>query len=166
MSRQGPAGKFRIQPGFQDGYGTQGANDQSPKLKSLRCVFCSIDKPLDAFSQTQIQKATFNRKLYHESNLLIICAFLLIILLPAYAPPSYSKGQKAKQISCKQCTASVNCTLTCMTCSKTKPLESFAKVQRKHAEKARCLKCMKKREEEDLDDSEYDSDDDSDPYGP
>ncbi|KAL0092556.1 hypothetical protein J3Q64DRAFT_1719539 [Phycomyces blakesleeanus] len=144
MSRQGPAGKFRIQPAFQDGYGTQGANDQSPKLKSLRCVFCSIDKPLDAFSQTQIQKATFN----------------------PYAPPSYNKGTKAKQISCKQCTASVNSTLTCMTCTKTKPLESFAKVQRKHAEKARCLKCMKKREEEDLDDSEYDSDDDSDPYGP
>ncbi|KAI7863611.1 hypothetical protein BDF14DRAFT_1842565 [Spinellus fusiger] len=139
MSRNGPAGKIHLENAFHNGHSTQGANDQSPKIKSLRCIFCSMDKPLDAFSQTQIQKATFN----------------------PYAPPSYNKGLKSKQISCKQCTAGVTVSLTCMLCTIKKPLEQFAKVQRKHNEKARCLKCMKKREEEDVDDSDYDSEYDS-----
>lgn len=44
----------------------------------------------------------------------------------AYAPPGWNK--KPKQIICKQCTAKQTVTLTCMTCTKTKPLEQFAKV--------------------------------------
>ncbi|KAG0178299.1 hypothetical protein DFQ28_008101 [Apophysomyces sp. BC1034] len=97
------------------------------------------DKQLDAFSKTQIQKATVN----------------------PYAPPGYNKQKK--HISCKQCTASQTSSLTCMTCTRTKPLEDFAKSQRRNAEKARCLNCMKKREEEHISDSE-DVSDDSDCY--
>jgi len=48
-----------------------------------------------------------------------------------------------------------------MICTKTKPLEGFAKAQRRNAEKARCLACMKKYHEEDI----YDSEEDSDDYG-
>ncbi|KAI7856113.1 hypothetical protein BDC45DRAFT_72958 [Circinella umbellata] len=127
MSRQGPAGKFRIQPIQNEGYGALGSNDQTPTLKTLKCVFCD--------------QATFN----------------------PYAPPGYN-NKKPKNITCKQCTAKQTASLQCMTCTKTKPLEQFAKNQRKHAEKARCLKCMKKREDEDMNDSDpdYSSDEDSD----
>lgn len=73
-----------------------------------------------------------------------------------------------------------------MICSKTQPLDKFAKVillkkkkisapsdviftctkksQRRNAEKARCIKCIKKREEEDVWASDPDSDSD-DEYG-
>lgn len=45
----------------------------------------------------------------------------------AYAPPGYNK--KSKNITCKQCTAKQTASLQCMTCTKTKPLEQFAKVK-------------------------------------
>ncbi|KAI8140733.1 hypothetical protein BJV82DRAFT_622298 [Fennellomyces sp. T-0311] len=142
MSRQGPAGKFRVTPAYQEGYGAYMANDQTPTVKKLRCVFCNEEKQLDAFSKTQIAKATYN----------------------PYAPPGWNK--KPKNITCKKCTAKQINSLQCMTCTETKPLEQFAKNQRRHSEKARCLKCMKKREEEDMNDSDpdYSSDDDDDPY--
>ncbi|KAI9493668.1 Stc1 domain-containing protein [Zychaea mexicana] len=138
MSRQGAAGKFRIQPAVQDGYGAFRANDQAPAIKTLRCVFCDQEKQLDAFSKTQVAKATHN----------------------PYAPPGWNKKQKT--VTCKQCTAKQSATLQCMTCTLKKPLEQFAKNQRKHAERARCLKCMAKREEEDMNDSDpdYSSDED------
>ncbi|KAI8890015.1 hypothetical protein K501DRAFT_237674 [Backusella circina FSU 941] len=121
------------------GHSSAGSNNQAETLKTLKCVFCNEDKPLDAFSATQIQKATFN----------------------PYCPPSYNK--KKKTVSCKKCTSTQNTSLTCMICSKTKPLEHFAKSQRKNAEKARCILCIKKREEEDVWDSDdTDSDDDYD----
>lgn len=44
----------------------------------------------------------------------------------AYAPAGYNN--KKKTITCKQCTAKQTVTLTCMTCTKTKPLEQFARV--------------------------------------
>ncbi|KAI8642569.1 Stc1 domain-containing protein, partial [Parasitella parasitica] len=96
------------------------------------------DKPLDAFSATQIQKATHN----------------------PFAPPSFNS--KKKTISCKKCTPTQTTHLTCMICSKNLPLDKFAKSQRRNAEKARCIKCIKKREDEDVwaSDTETDSDDD------
>ncbi|CDH56129.1 hypothetical protein RO3G_16263 [Lichtheimia corymbifera JMRC:FSU:9682] len=134
----GPAGKFHIEASWNEAHGTYRANDQMPLPKTLKCIFCDQEKQLDAFSKTQLAKATFN----------------------PYAPAGYNN--KKKTITCKQCTAKQTVTLTCMTCTKTKPLEQFARNQRRHNEKARCLKCMKKREEEDMNDSDpdYSSDDD------
>ncbi|KAI8074689.1 hypothetical protein BC940DRAFT_288845 [Gongronella butleri] len=106
----------------------------------LTCSFCSEEKLLSAFSKTQVMKATYN----------------------PYAPPGWNN--KKKVISCKACTAGQNTKMKCMTCEKVQPLENYAKSQRKHADKARCLKCMKKREEEDVWNSASDSDD-SDPEG-
>ncbi|KAI8335736.1 hypothetical protein BC941DRAFT_338224, partial [Chlamydoabsidia padenii] len=108
---------------------------QLASVTHLRCTFCDMDKPLDAFSKTQIMKGTFN----------------------PHAPPSVN-AQK-KHVSCKACTLGSNKSMRCMTCAKHMPLEQFAKSQRKHADRARCLKCMKKREEEDVWASESDSDD-------
>ncbi|KAI9366329.1 Stc1 domain-containing protein [Pilaira anomala] len=123
-------------------FSTSGANSGQGGPTSLRCVFCKEEKPLDAFSQTQIQKATHN----------------------PYAPVSYNK--KAKLISCKKCSPTQQTHLTCSICSKTQPLDKFAKSQRRNAEKARCIKCNKKREEEDVwaSDPETDSDDEFDQY--
>lgn len=45
----------------------------------------------------------------------------------AWAPPNYNK-KKQQQICCKQCTPGQSTSLTCMICTKTKPLEGFAKV--------------------------------------
>ena len=133
---------------------------------------------MDSFFNNSREK----KKQYKLSN--CCCCFFYL----AYAPPGYN-NKKPKNITCKQCTAKQTASLQCMTCTKTKPLEQFAKVkkfthrsyvkrnkkklimyvyisqnQRKHAEKARCLKCMKKREDEDMNDSDpdYSSDEDSD----
>ncbi|KAI7908059.1 Stc1 domain-containing protein [Cokeromyces recurvatus] len=140
MSHQGPAGRFNNF--VQNMNKPSGPNAQIQQLKTLRCVFCNMDKPLDAFSSTQIQKATYN----------------------PYAPPSYNN--KKKTIRCKKCTPTQTTHLTCMVCSKTQPLDKFAKSQRKNAEKARCLKCIKKREEEDVwaSDPDTDSEDDFEAY--
>ncbi|CAO3611763.1 unnamed protein product [Mucor hiemalis] len=119
-------------------YGNTGANSVQDIPKTLRCVFCKTDKPLDAFSQTQIAKATYN----------------------SYAPPSYNN--KAKTISCKKCSPTQQTHLTCMICNKTQPLDKFAKNQRRNAEKARCLKCNKKRDEEDVWASDPDTDSEND----
>ncbi|KAG2194237.1 hypothetical protein INT47_005705 [Mucor saturninus] len=121
-------------------YATSGSNASSNLPETLRCVFCKTDKPIDAFSATQIQKATHN----------------------PYAPPSYNN--KAKTICCKKCSPTQQTHLTCMICSKTQPLDKFAKSQRRNAEKARCIKCIKKREEEDVWASDPDSDSE-DEYG-
>ncbi|KAI8987021.1 Stc1 domain-containing protein [Pilobolus umbonatus] len=131
MSRQGPAGQFS-----KNVSQTTFNGNKNGQLRSLHCVFCDADKPLEEFSATQIQKATYN----------------------PFAPPGYNA--KKKTISCKKCTASQNTSLTCMICSKTKPLEQFAKSQRRNAEKARCMKCIKKREEEDVWASDPDTDED------
>ncbi|OBZ90262.1 hypothetical protein A0J61_01679 [Choanephora cucurbitarum] len=137
MSRPGPAGKYNnFSHGFQ-GYSASNSNAlHGEQPKTLRCVFCDTDKPLESFSQTQIAKATFN----------------------PYAPPSFNN--KKKTISCKKCTASQTTHLTCMLCSKTKPLDKFAKSQRRNQEKARCMQCIKKREEEDVWASEPDTESD------
>ncbi|CAO3611446.1 unnamed protein product [Cunninghamella blakesleeana] len=111
------------------------SNSQTVTVKTLQCIFCKMDKPLDAFSKTQVAKATFN----------------------PHAPPSFNN--KPKYVSCKKCTTGQKTTMSCMACGKTMALEHFAKSQRKHADRARCLKCMKKREEEDVWASESDSDD-------
>ncbi|CAO3592324.1 unnamed protein product [Absidia cylindrospora] len=110
------------------------ANSQLVPSTTLKCTFCKQEKPLDAFTKTQITKATYN----------------------PYAPPGFNN--KKKSISCKACTIESKKSLRCMTCAKDMPLERFAKSQRKHSDRARCLKCMKKREEEDVWASESDSD--------
>ncbi|KAG1109840.1 hypothetical protein G6F42_015525 [Rhizopus arrhizus] len=82
-------------------------------------------------------------------------------LLPiAYAPPSFNA--KKKVISCKNCTSSSTTHLTCMICSKRKPLNNFANTQRKNHDRARCKLCIEKRQEEDVwsDNDITDSDDD------
>ncbi|CEG73454.1 hypothetical protein RMATCC62417_08833 [Rhizopus microsporus] len=124
---------------FYSPHSATNANNNQ-RLQKLKCVFCNTDKPLDAFSQTQISKATFN----------------------PYAPPSYNK--KPKQVTCKTCTSRQNTHLTCMMCNKRQPLDKFAKSQRRNAEKARCRKCIEKREKEDVwaSDPDTDSDDEYD----
>ncbi|CAG8454107.1 9765_t:CDS:2 [Paraglomus brasilianum] len=117
-------------------FGSGGPNSQSqPKL--VFCHGCKKDKPQHTFSKTQLAK--------HMSN-----------FSNQYAP----KGRTTKihHTMCKQCTPQQNLKLTCMLCTRTKPLEDFAKAQRKNAEKAKCLSCMKKREKQDLTDSEPDDD--------
>ncbi|GAN10650.1 hypothetical protein MAM1_0381c10194 [Mucor ambiguus] len=141
MSLQDPAGRYNnVASGYNKNGSANGANSQAKQLKTLRCVFCDMDKPLDAFSATQIQKATYN----------------------PYAPPSFNA--KKKTISCKKCTPAQTTHLTCMICSKTMPLDKFAKSQRKNAEKARCIKCIKKREQEDVWASDPDTDSEDDYY--
>ncbi|ORY94846.1 hypothetical protein BCR43DRAFT_494690 [Syncephalastrum racemosum] len=139
MNRTGPAGRFsNAAYSNLDPHGTYKANDQTTALpKTLHCVFCNEDKQLDAFTKSQIAKVTYN----------------------PWAPPSYNKKQKT--VCCKKCTAKQTQKLTCASCTRTKPLESFAKNQRRNAHMARCLKCMKKREEEDVHDSEPDDDSES-----
>ncbi|KAL9542990.1 hypothetical protein MBANPS3_008331 [Mucor bainieri] len=66
----------------------------------------------------------------------------------SYAPPSFNAKKKA--ITCKSCTASCNTHLTCMICSKKMPLNKFANIQRRNHERARCKKCIEKRQEEDV----------------
>ncbi|GAN10606.1 hypothetical protein MAM1_0375d10150 [Mucor ambiguus] len=77
-----------------------------------------------------------------------------------YAPPSINA--KKKVISCKSCTATSTTQLTCMICSKKLPLNKFANNQRKNHERARCKKCIKKYQDEDVwsEDDIMDSDDD------
>jgi len=109
------------------------ANNQSniASMKTLYCVFCKKDKSLNAFSKTQIAKSVS-----HIQN--------------PYAPRGYTSNRK-HQSCCKQCTPNQQTTLTCMICTKTKPLTDFAKNQRRNAEKARCSGCMKKRDKEEPD---------------
>ncbi|KAI9349976.1 hypothetical protein BD770DRAFT_326843, partial [Pilaira anomala] len=104
----------------------------------LRCVFCKVEKPLEAFSTKQIQKATFN----------------------PYVLASYHK--KAKVTFCMKCTQPQRTHLTCMICSKKQTLDKFAKKQRRNSENAICLKCNKKHAEEDVwaTDPETDSEED------
>ncbi|KAI8977421.1 Stc1 domain-containing protein [Mycotypha africana] len=110
---------------------------QPQQYQTLKCVFCQQEKPLDAFSKSQLNKVLPNE-------------------FAPWVDPS------KKNISCKKCTAGSNTSLKCMLCGITKPLDQFAKNQRREAEKARCLKCMKKRAEEDPWATEPDSDDDDD----
>ncbi|RUS19066.1 hypothetical protein BC937DRAFT_88028 [Endogone sp. FLAS-F59071] len=70
-------------------------------------------------------------------------------------PNSFSNTQIEKAgspnhlLRCKQCTPPQQLSLTCMLCAKTKSLSGFAKAQRKNAERARCLRCMEQRENDD-----------------
>ncbi|CAG8457541.1 10971_t:CDS:2 [Ambispora gerdemannii] len=119
-----------------------GANSQkSQDPKSLYCYGCEREKPIHSFSKTQVTKAVSN-------------------LHNPYAPGG--KTRKKHHTMCKSCTPQQNNTLTCMLCTKTMPLDDFAKAQRRNAEKARCLKCMAKRKksDEDEDDSAPDTEDD------
>ncbi|CAG8510845.1 4941_t:CDS:2 [Acaulospora morrowiae] len=127
--------------------GQRGNNAQSSvEPETLFCYGCGKDKPFYTFSKTQQTKALSN--IYNP-----------------YAP----KGRTTKRhhTLCKQCSPNQTSNLTCMICTKTKPLEKFSKAQRRNAEKARCLECMEKRskedelvnEELDTDDYEEDSDD-------
>ncbi|RIA96566.1 Stc1 domain-containing protein [Glomus cerebriforme] len=115
------------------------ANQQGSKPpKEIFCYGCNKNKPSHSFSKTQLTK--------YMSN-----------IANEYAP--HGRTLKKHHTMCKACTPQQNSTLTCMLCTRTKPLEKFAKAQRKNAEKARCLQCMKKREEDDIDDSEPDTED-------
>ncbi|KAG2177735.1 hypothetical protein INT43_002982 [Umbelopsis isabellina] len=118
-------------------HGAAHANQQSRGPPTYDCMFCKRNLPAEAFSKTQLSKATYN----------------------PWAPPGYNK--KKQHICCKQCSPGQSSTLTCMVCTKTKPLKGFAKAQRRNAEKARCLICMQKYHDEDI----YDSEEDSDDYG-
>jgi hypothetical protein len=121
------------------------ANSQSSasNVKMLYCIFCKKEKPLNAFSKTQITKSVS-----HIQN--------------PYAPRGFTT--KKHKPCCKQCTPNQQTQLTCMICTKSFPLDKFAKSQRRNAEKARCIECMKKREKEDPNftpsDSDYESDSD------
>ncbi|ORX57471.1 hypothetical protein DM01DRAFT_1406036 [Hesseltinella vesiculosa] len=116
-------------------YGAHGPKNLTARIESLKCTFCNEEKTLDHYSKTQVTKALPN----------------------PYAPPNWNN--KKKVISCKACTIGQTTKMKCMTCDKQKPLSSFAKTQRKHADRARCLSCMKKREDEDVWASDSDSDD-------
>ncbi|KAJ2961885.1 hypothetical protein NQZ79_g2842 [Umbelopsis isabellina] len=105
-------------------HGSAKANQQSREPPTYDCMFCKRKLPAEAFSKTQLSKATYN----------------------PWAPPGYNK--KKQQICCKQCSPGQSSTLTCM-------------AQRRNAEKARCLICMQKYHDEDI----YDSEEDSDDYG-
>ncbi|CAO3668245.1 unnamed protein product [Umbelopsis vinacea] len=128
-----PGSNFHRQTG---NHGAARSNYQDATPVTYDCIFCKRALPSEAFSKTQLSKVTFN----------------------PWAPPNYNK-KKQQQICCKQCTPGQSTSLTCMICTKTKPLEGFAKAQRRNAEKARCLKCMQKYHDEDIYDSEEDSED-------
>uniref|UniRef100_A0A1D1ZK52 Meiotic chromosome segregation protein P8B7.28c n=1 Tax=Anthurium amnicola TaxID=1678845 RepID=A0A1D1ZK52_9ARAE len=121
-------------------HSAKGANSQEPKPpEKIKCYGCNKEKAAHSFSKTQIAKYMSN--VYNQ-----------------YAP--HGRTTKKHHIMCKQCTPQQNNSLTCMVCTRTKSLEHFSKAQRKNAEKARCLECMKKREDDDIDDSEPDPDSD------
>ncbi|CAO3594803.1 unnamed protein product [Absidia cylindrospora] len=65
---------------YQFGHSTFQANTQNVTVTALKCTFCEVEKPLDAFSKTQVMKVTYN----------------------SYAPPSYNNQKK--HVSCKACT--------------------------------------------------------------
>ncbi|KAI8576622.1 hypothetical protein K450DRAFT_255907 [Umbelopsis ramanniana AG] len=119
-------------------HGASRSNSQTPTPTTFDCIFCKKNLPAEAFSKTQLSKVTYN----------------------PWAPQGFKNNKKKQQICCKQCTPGQSTTLTCMICTKTKKLEDFAKAQRRNAEKARCLACMKKYHDEDIYDSEDDLDDD------
>jgi hypothetical protein len=121
-------------------YSSQNANSQGVKPpNNLYCFGCDKEKPIRSFSKTQITKCMSN--IYNP-----------------YAP----RGRTTKKhyATCKRCTPQQNIALTCMICTHTKILDEFSKAQRKNAEKAVCFKCMKKLEEDDIDDSSLDDDSD------
>nr|CAG8596481.1 2251_t:CDS:2 [Entrophospora candida]CAG8642824.1 12794_t:CDS:2 [Entrophospora candida] len=94
-----------------------GANSQGPKApKTLFCYGCQKDKQIQSFSKTQITKVMSN---IHNP----------------YAPRG--KTIKKHHTMCKQCTPQQNENLTCMVCTREKP-----------------LKCVDKHKDEDIDDSE------------
>ncbi|KAI9258099.1 Stc1 domain-containing protein [Phascolomyces articulosus] len=113
---------------------------ERPRIKLLKCVFCKEEKQVKEFSEMQIAKATYN----------------------LYAP-SVVTEYRLKYISCLKCTDTQRKTLTCWKCTKMKSLDQFSRMQRRNNERARCLQCMKKRNDEDVNDSEpeYSSEDDS-----
>ncbi|KAI7852989.1 hypothetical protein BDC45DRAFT_512012 [Circinella umbellata] len=115
---------------------------QQPPLKFLTCVFCKMEKSVKEFSEMQVAKATYN----------------------LYAPSLSSSN--SKYISCLNCTDIQQKTLKCFKCLRTKQLNGFSKYQKKQGDKARCHECMKKRNEEDVNDSEpsYSSDEEWDDY--
>ncbi|KAG2189771.1 hypothetical protein INT46_007188 [Mucor plumbeus] len=135
MSERGPAGSYNNIVKSINNNASAGANSKSDTPKTFKCVFCLKDKPMDAFSASMISKATYN----------------------PYAPSSYNA--KKKPISCKSCTSISSTHLTCMVCSKKMPLNKFALSQRKNHDRARCKKCIEKRQEEDVwSDNDTDSD--------
>ncbi|KAI8136671.1 Stc1 domain-containing protein [Fennellomyces sp. T-0311] len=108
----------------------------SHTFKTLNCVFCRQEKPIKEFSEMQLAKASY------------------ISHMPSQV------DSKLRQISCINCTDKQVERLRCWSCHKTMTLDKFAKKQRRSGEKARCLACMKKRDDEDVNDSqpEYSSD--------
>jgi hypothetical protein len=102
----------------------------------LYCYGCGRERRINFFSVTQLRKAS-------QVN------------------PYAVSGRNLKQHkpTCTSCTPTVNSELKCIMCHQTKSLEGFAKAQRRHADAARCLECMAKREEEDSDHELNDSDD-------
>ncbi|KAG9300231.1 hypothetical protein G9A89_007690 [Geosiphon pyriformis] len=125
-------------------HSTFAANKQPQKVPgTLFCYGCQQEKRIHSFSKTQVTKA-----LDKIHNL--------------YA--SHGKSVKRHHTMCKQCTPQQNSTLTCMLCTRTMPLDKFAKAQRRNAEKARCRECMEKCEAIDIDDSEPDQSSEEDAY--
>ncbi|KAF1796616.1 hypothetical protein V8B55DRAFT_1408929 [Mucor lusitanicus] len=138
MTDKRPAGAYKsiVKSTYSNASAATSAQTGAPK--SLRCVFCDKYKPLDDFSARMISRASYN----------------------PYAPSSFNA--KKKVVSCKSCTAPSTTHLTCMVCSKKKPLDKFANIQRRNHGRARCKQCIEKRQNENVwsDNDITDSDDD------
>ncbi|PUU74389.1 Stc1 domain-domain-containing protein [Tuber borchii] len=57
---------------------------------------------------------------------------------------AFLRDPNSIKVTCKDCTAQQTTELTCCVCSVTKPLNGFAKSQRKNPDQARCIDCVNK----------------------
>jgi len=86
----------------------------------IRCRLCKTEKStIHDFSKTQLRP---------------------------YQPSVHNPNPKIDNIkaACKSCTGQQTTELTCLRCDNTKPLDKFAKRQRKDPERATCELCMQK----------------------
>ncbi|KAG0362357.1 hypothetical protein BC939DRAFT_457719 [Gamsiella multidivaricata] len=72
-------------------------------------------------------------------------------------------ANKKHQIMCKSCIPAQPTTLRCIRCSKSLPMDSFSKTQRKRQEKATCIECRTSIDEDDSQD-DFDIEEDPDWY--
>ncbi|KAI9820611.1 MAG: hypothetical protein M1827_004980 [Pycnora praestabilis] len=85
----------------------------------IKCKLCKKVKMQSAYSKRQL--GDLRTEIFHNGK--------INTTVTAY-------------VRCRQCTAQQNNELTCIICDEIKPLDGFAKAQRRNADTARCLNCV------------------------
>ncbi|RPA97140.1 hypothetical protein L873DRAFT_1771828 [Choiromyces venosus 120613-1] len=103
---------------------SSGSNTGAPT--SITCNVCHRKKPQSSFAGRQLGKFTSYNK-------------------------AFVRDPGSVKVTCKDCTTQQTTELTCCVCSSTKPLDAFAKNQRKIPDQARCKDCVNRDLETELD---------------